>query len=107
MGKKPILIRSYLVQKDIRRRNMTANLEGKKNRLKYYIVATMNNAKRQINYLNKLRSLPKDSSRTRVRNYCIFSGKARSVYSDFHLSRHQIRRLSLSGDLVGIRKSSF
>jgi small subunit ribosomal protein S14 len=99
-------IRGYLVHKDAKRRKQFANYEQKKKKLKYLILNTKNMIKK-TKLLIQLRKMPKDSSITRMRNYCILTGKARSVYRDFRLSRHQIRRLASQGDLVGIRKSSW
>jgi small subunit ribosomal protein S14 len=88
---------------------MFSDLEWKKRMLKYNILNKVGPKQKAAQYqdLQKLHLQPKNSSRVRIRNFCTLTGKARSVYRDFRLSRHQIRRLALKGDLVGIRTSSF
>jgi ribosomal protein S14 len=54
-----------------------------------------------------LDSLPKTSSRSRVRNYCMLTGRPRAVTQFFRMSRHMIKKHSLLGELYGIRKSSW
>lgn len=44
---------------------------------------------------------------SRVKNYCIVSGRSRSVYKDFRLSRIKFRDSVRSGVVYGLRKSSW
>ena len=62
-------------------------------------------AKQKINYM--LRTLPRNSSLTRVRSHCILTGRSRSVYRKFKLSRISLRELAGSGSIPGIHKSSW
>jgi ribosomal protein S14 len=41
------------------------------------------------------------------KNSCFISGYSRSVFCRFRLSRHHAKKLSSSGFVVGMRKSSF
>ncbi|PTQ26559.1 hypothetical protein MARPO_0991s0001, partial [Marchantia polymorpha] len=56
-------------------------------------------------YFFKLSKLPRNSSKTRVRNRCIFTGRPRSVYKLFRISRIVFRELASKGSLIGINKS--
>ncbi|KMZ70229.1 Ribosomal protein S14, mitochondrial [Zostera marina] len=58
-------------------------------------------------FRNKLSALPRNSSLTRVRNRCIFSGRARGVLSLFRMSRIVFRTLANRGEISGIKKSSW
>ena len=51
--------------------------------------------------------LPRRSSLSRFHNYCIETGRSRSVISFYKLSRLQFRRLASKGSLPGLRKSSW
>lgn len=53
--------------------------------------------KRSKNYINY----------SKIRNICIVSGKARSVYKDFKISRIALRKLGSQGLIPGIQKSSW
>ena len=55
----------------------------------------------------KLAKLPRNSSKTRIRNRCELTGRARGVYRKFRLSRIKIRELSMIGALPGVVKSSW
>ena len=55
----------------------------------------------------KLSKLPKDSSRTRVRNRCEITGRSHGVYRKLKISRISLRKLSLEGKIPGMVKSSW
>lgn len=61
---------------------------------------------RELAY-RKLQKLPRDSSPTRIRNRCFLTGRPRSYYRKFGLSRIALRDLALRGDLPGVTKSSW
>lgn len=54
-----------------------------------------------------LAKLPRNSSRTRVRNRCEMTGRSRGYYRKFRLSRIALRELALSGQIPGMVKSSW
>lgn len=54
-----------------------------------------------------LAKLPRDSSPTRLHNRCIMTGRARSYYRKFGVSRLVFRELALQGKIPGIIKSSW
>nr|XP_019066557.1 LOW QUALITY PROTEIN: uncharacterized protein LOC109118967 [Solanum lycopersicum] len=56
---------------------------------------------------SKLSKLPRKSSFARVRNRCIYTGRPRSVYEFFQISRILFRGLASRGPLMGIKKSSW
>lgn len=51
--------------------------------------------------------LPRNSSLSRVRNRCIFTGRPRGVYRKFKVSRIIFRSLASNGLLPGLKKSSW
>ena len=58
------------------------------------------------NYV-ELQKLPRDSSVTRLKNRCMFTGRARSYYRKFGVSRLVFREMALRGEIPGIKKSSW
>ena len=54
-----------------------------------------------------LAKLPRDSSPTRLHNRCNVTGRARSYYRKFGVSRLVFRELALQGKIPGIVKSSW
>lgn len=55
----------------------------------------------------KLEKLPRNSLKVRVRNRCWVTGRSRSYYRDFGLSRHVLREMAHEGLLPGVTKSSW
>lgn len=55
----------------------------------------------------RLAKLPRNSSFTRLRNRCVFTGRARGVYAAFRMSRLVFRDLASRGMLNGIKKASW
>jgi small subunit ribosomal protein S14 len=55
----------------------------------------------------KLRKLPRNSSKTRIRNRCAMSGRPRAYLRTFGLSRIAFRDMSLNGLIPGVRKASW
>lgn len=54
-----------------------------------------------------LNRLPRNSSRVRITNRCILTGRSHSVLRFCRLSRVKFRELALQGVLPGITKSSW
>jgi small subunit ribosomal protein S14 len=54
-----------------------------------------------------LAKLPRDSSATRLHNRCQVTGRARSYYRKFGVSRLVFRELALQGKIPGVVKSSW
>ncbi len=54
-----------------------------------------------------LQRLPRDASPTRYRNLCALTGRSRSVYRKFKISRIKLRELALQGKIPGMRKASW
>ena len=94
-------------------------IEREKNRLKLYKENKSKRSKLTKQYKNsdnfssklelhmKLQKLPRNSSRTRIRNRCWKTGRPRSYYRDFGISRHVLREMALQCLLPGVRKSSW
>ena len=51
--------------------------------------------------------LPRNSCPTRLNRRCRISGRSRSYYQKFAISRIALRELALKGQLPGVRKSSW
>jgi small subunit ribosomal protein S14 len=55
----------------------------------------------------ELQKLPRDSSAVRLKNRCMFTGRARSYYRKFGVSRLVFREMALRGEIPGVKKSSW
>lgn len=54
-----------------------------------------------------LAKLPRNSSKTRVRNRCLVTGRPRAYYRKFKMSRIALRDLASTGMIPGVTKSSW
>lgn len=93
--------------KDKNRRHFFSKLEKKKLILKYIF----NNLKlsgkiRSQAYLQYI-NMVYFNSHTKIRNRCVMSNRARSVYRDFKISRIFFKRYALEGNLMGVKKASW
>ena len=55
----------------------------------------------------KLAELPRNSSKTRIRNRCEITGRSRGYYRKLKLCRNQLRELASQGMIPGMVKSSW
>jgi|SRR3569833_1007705 len=92
---------------DKKRRKLALKYEHK--RKEYKSIAYDRNLPNAIRYeyIAKLSKLPRNSSMTRSRNRCVVTGRARSVYRFFHVSRIVLRELASQGRVLGLKKSSW
>jgi len=54
-----------------------------------------------------LQKLPRNSSPVRIKNRCMFTGRGRSYYRKFGVSRLVLREMALRGEIPGLKKSSW
>lgn len=55
----------------------------------------------------ELQTLPRNGARVRVLNRCLISGRPKSVYRKFRVSRIVLRELAHKGMVPGMRKASW
>jgi small subunit ribosomal protein S14 len=55
----------------------------------------------------KMAKLPRNSNKTRIRNRCELTGRARANYRKFGISRLMLRELASMGMIPGVVKSSW
>ncbi len=61
----------------------------------------------RMDAMKKMAKLPRNSSKTRLRNRCSVTGRARGFFRLFGLCRQQVRTMASEGKLPGVRKSSW
>jgi small subunit ribosomal protein S14 len=95
------------VEKNTRRTKLAARLATRRARLK--AIALDRNAPPEERFAAqlKLAELPRNGSKTRVRNRCSLTGRPRGYYRKFKLSRIAMRELASSGQIPGMVKSSW
>ena len=83
--------------------------DNEKKRLILKIVSKNLKLKRKVRWkaLQKFLNIMNINSPTRIQNICILTGRTKSVYRLFKLSRIQLRELASNGKLPNIAKYSW
>jgi small subunit ribosomal protein S14 len=95
------------VNKNNRRRTLTAQYAAKRKRLKEVAGDLNKPAEERFAARLKLAQLPRNSSATRIRNRCELTGRARGYYRKLKLCRNMLRELASQGLIPGMVKSSW
>ena len=96
-----------MIERDKKRRRLVKAKEATRAKLKAVIYDRALSAEERFEAVLKLAELPRNSSKTRVRNRCALTGRPRAFYRRFHLSRIALRDLASRGELPGVTKSSW
>jgi small subunit ribosomal protein S14 len=94
-------------EKNNRRRKMVARFKDKRQKLKDLANDMKKPAETRFAARLKLAELPRNSSKTRIRNRCELTGRARGYYRKLKLCRNQLRELASQGQIPGMVKSSW
>jgi small subunit ribosomal protein S14 len=95
------------VESNNRRRRLAARLKDKRAALKAVVMDRSKEPEERFEATLALAGLPRNSSRTRIRNRCAMTGRPRGVYRKFGLSRIALRDLASEGQIPGVVKSSW
>jgi small subunit ribosomal protein S14 len=95
------------VEKNNRRRRLTAQKADKRKRLKEIADDRKRPAEERFAARIKLAEMPRNSSATRIRNRCELTGRARGYYRKLRMCRNQLRDLASQGLIPGMTKSSW
>ena len=95
------------IQKNNKRKLMVKKFRDKRRNLKMKINDKNITMEERFKLQSIINDLPRDSSRIRVRNRCVLTGRTRGFYRKFGLSRIKLRELSMAGLLPGVVKSSW
>lgn len=68
---------------------------------------TEKNFNSKLELHSKLQKLPRNSSKTRIRNRCWKTGRPRGIFRDFGISRHVFREMAHQCLIPGVTKSSW
>ena len=101
------MAKTSAIQRNLKRIKMAKRFDNKRKKLK----AIVRNKKLPLNerlaaHL-KLSKLPKNSSKTRIRNRCAITGRPHGVYRKLKISRIALRKMASSGKIPGMTKSSW
>jgi small subunit ribosomal protein S14 len=95
------------IEKNKRRERMVKQFAARRAKLKAVADDMSLPAEDRFAARLKLAAMPRNGSRVRIRNRCELSGRSRSFYRKFKLSRIALRDLASNGQIPGMVKSSW
>ena len=101
------MAKTSAVEKNKHQQALTKRYTAKRARLKEMAKDADLPAEERFDARLKLAEMPRNSSKVRIRNRCALTGRPRSVYRKFKLSRIALRELASSGQIPGVVKSSW
>jgi small subunit ribosomal protein S14 len=95
------------IEKNKRRRKLVAQYAEKRARLKAIADDMSKPTEERFAARLKLAEMPRNSSKTRIRNRCELTGRPRGYYRKLRMCRNQLRELASMGQIPGMVKSSW
>lgn len=95
------------IEKNNHRKRLSAQYKNRRDSLRAIFRDKDLPAEERYAAMAKLSELPRNSSETRVRLRCEFSGRPRGNYRKFRLSRIALRDFGLQGVVPGLTKASW
>jgi small subunit ribosomal protein S14 len=95
------------IEKNNRRRRLAKKYSGRRSRLKEIVRDKSLPMEDRFAAALKLAQVPRNSSKTRIRNRCEVTGRPRGVYRKLKMSRIAMRDLGSKGLIPGLVKSSW
>lgn len=95
------------VQKNKHRIRLVQKFANKRAKLKTIAKDRSLSPEEQFEARLKLAAMPRNSSKTRIRNRCELTGRPRAFYRKFKLCRVMLRELASAGQIPGMVKSSW
>jgi small subunit ribosomal protein S14 len=101
------MAKTSAVEKNKRRRKLVAQQANKRAKLKAVIQNRELSIEDRFKATLKLAEMPRNGSKTRIRNRCEVTGRPRAFYRKLKMSRVALRQLGNFGQIPGIVKSSW
>jgi small subunit ribosomal protein S14 len=95
------------VEKNEHRKRLVEKFKTKRADLKKVVMDRSLDAQERFEATLKLAAMPRNGSKTRIRNRCLMTGRPRAVYRKFGLARTAFRDLASEGRIPGVVKASW
>jgi small subunit ribosomal protein S14 len=95
------------VNRDQRRKRLIRKYAERRAELRRRLKDASVSVEEKLEIQRQFARLPRNSCLTRLNRRCEISGRSRSYYRKFGISRIALRELALKGMLPGMRKSSW
>jgi small subunit ribosomal protein S14 len=101
------MAKTSMINRETKRAALVKRYAAKRAELKETIRNPKSSDEDREAAVQKLQSLPRDSSASRLRNRCQITGRPRGYYRKFGLSRTKLREATMRGDIPGLGKASW
>tara|TARA_Y100001970_G_C13975412_1_gene720378 strand:- start:526 stop:831 length:306 start_codon:yes stop_codon:yes gene_type:complete len=101
------MAKKSMIVKNIRRKQISERYRKRRLDLKAILKSQKSSEEEKQNARLKLEKLPRDANPIRIRNRCVVTGRPRSYYRKFGLSRITFREMALKGQIPGVTKASW
>lgn len=101
------MAKTSMIEREKKREKTVAKFAEKRKALKAIIRDVNATDEQRWDAMQKLQSLPRDSSPCRKRSRCALTGRPRGVYKKFGLARNKLREAAMRGDIPGLKKASW
>ena len=101
------MAKTSAIQRNLKRIKLSKKFLKKREKLKMIISNKKLPLDERFAAQLKLAKIPRNSSRTRIRNRCQITGRPRGVYRKLKISRIALRELASFGKIPGMTKSSW
>jgi small subunit ribosomal protein S14 len=96
-----------MVNREQKRARLVKKFAAKRRQLKETIVNLSLSEEERNEARIRLNKMPRDSSRSRMRNRCKITGRPHGFYRKFGLARNKLREAAMRGDVPGLVKASW
>ncbi len=101
------MAKKSMIAREVKRTKLIKKFEEKRKELKELIRSPNTSFEDKENAQLQLQKLPRDSSKSRLRNRCNLTGRPHGYYRKFGLSRNKLREATMRGDVPGLTKASW
>ena len=101
------MAKKSIINRNKKRIALNLKFANKRKKLKIIVMNKKLSLEERFIAQMKLSKLPRNSSKTRVKNRCEITGRSHGVYRKLKISRIALRQLSLEGKIPGMFKSSW
>lgn len=101
------MAKKAMVQRDLKRRRLAEKYENRRQKLKAIMRDEEASPEDKFKAALALAEIPRNASKTRIRNRCEVTGRPRGYYRKLKMSRIALRELGSQGMVPGLVKSSW
>jgi len=101
------MAKKSMIAREVKRNKLNAQHRARRAALKKTIIDEGASDDERWEAMLALQKLPRDSSRSRMRNRCAVTGRPRGYYRKFGLARIKLREVVMRGEAPGVVKASW